>query len=85
MANLFASAAALLRGHQPEDAIDGSAGELLDALGFGRAAGSPIAGTGGDVETEHRARLLEAAAQFSRFFELGAPEAKERLSELNLR
>jgi ribosomal protein S12 methylthiotransferase accessory factor len=75
MANLFASAAALLRGRQPEGAIDGSAGELLDALGYGRAAGSPIAGTRGDVETEHRARLLEATAQFSRFFELGAPEA----------
>jgi ribosomal protein S12 methylthiotransferase accessory factor len=70
MARLFATAAALLRGQQPEDASRPDALGLLQALGYGRPAG-----TGPDEQVLHRARLLEAAAQFARIFELGAPEA----------
>jgi ribosomal protein S12 methylthiotransferase accessory factor len=75
MANLFASAAALLRGHQLEGVVGRPARDLLDALGYGLAADASASGTGPDAETLHRARLLEAAGQFSRIFELGAPEA----------
>ena len=44
--------------------------DLLRDLGYERPGA-----TGPDDETLHRARLLEAAAQFVRIFELGAPEA----------
>jgi ribosomal protein S12 methylthiotransferase accessory factor len=70
MARLFATAAALLRGQQPEDATVREALGLLQELGYGRTAGA-----GPDEETLHRARLLEAVGQFVRIFELGAPEA----------
>ena len=70
MVRLFATAAALLRGEQPQDASLGDARRLLQDLGY-----APPAGTGPDAEALHRARLLEAAAHFVRVFELGAPEA----------
>jgi len=70
MVRLFSTAAALLRGHQPEGAVVRQAQDLLRDLGYERPGA-----TGPDDETLHRARLLEAAAQFVRIFELGAPEA----------
>ena len=70
MARQFATAAALLRGQQPEDAGVSEAHGLLQDLGYGVPAG-----TGPDEETLHRARLLEAVGQFVRIFQLGAPEA----------
>jgi ribosomal protein S12 methylthiotransferase accessory factor len=70
MVRLFATAAALLRGQQPEDATVREAQGLLQDLGYGLPAG-----TGPNEETLHRARLLEAVRQFVRIFELGAPEA----------
>jgi len=49
---------------------------LAEARGLLRELGYALpAGTGPDAETLHRARLLAAAAQFARIFELGAPEA----------
>ena len=70
MVSLFATAAALLRGLQPKDAGGREAKGLLQELGYEASVeASP------DSEALHRARLLEAAAQFARFFELGAPEA----------
>jgi len=70
MVRLFATAAALLRGDQPEGATVRQALGLLQDLGY-----APPAGTGPDGETLHRARLLDAVGQFARFFQLGAPEA----------
>ena len=70
MAKLFATAAALLRGQQPEDAWLGEAQGLLRDLGYGLSAG-----TGAGDERLHRARLLEAAGQFVRMFQLASPEA----------
>ena len=70
MARLFATAAALLRGEQPQDASLRAAHGLLQDLGY-----TPPDGTGPDAEALHRARLLEAAAQFVRIFELCVPEA----------
>ena len=70
MVRLFATAAALLRGQQPEDATVREAQGLLQDLGYGLPAG-----TGPNEETLHQARLLEAVRQFVRIFELGAPEA----------
>lgn len=70
MVSLFATAAALLRGRQ----VDGEG--LAQARSFLRELDYEIPnGTGADGEALHRARLLEAAAQFARFFQLGAPEA----------
>jgi ribosomal protein S12 methylthiotransferase accessory factor len=65
MPNLFAGAAALLLGNDPNDA---DARLLLEALGY-----SPAAESG--TETHHRAQLLRAASRFTRVFELAAPEA----------
>lgn len=71
MNNLFASAASLLLGDPgPASAIH-DAQHLLTELGYAQPAGS----AGVDQQTRHRARLLQAASQFIRIFELGAPEA----------
>jgi ribosomal protein S12 methylthiotransferase accessory factor len=70
MVNTFATAATLLRGQQPEGAGSREARGLLQDLGYGLSPG-----IGPDADALHRARLLEAAAQFARFFQLGAPEA----------
>src|ERR1700746_156093 len=70
MARQFATAAALLRGQQPEDVEVREAHGLLQDLGYGVPAG-----TRPDEETLHRARLLETVGQFVRIFQLGAPEA----------
>ncbi|HLG82227.1 MAG TPA: YcaO-like family protein [Bradyrhizobium sp.] len=70
MDRLFATAAALLRGQQPEGAARG------EALGFLQELGYRLPAEGGpEHETLHRARLLEAGGQFVRMFQLGAPEA----------
>jgi ribosomal protein S12 methylthiotransferase accessory factor len=70
MVRLFATAAALLRGQQPEGAGLREAQSLLQDLDYGLSAE-----TGPHDETLHRARLLEAVGQFARIFQLGAPEA----------
>lgn len=70
MVRLFSTAAALLRGRQPEGVAACQAQDLLEDLGY-----RPPGGAGPDEKTLHRARLLEAVAQFARIFELGAPEA----------
>ena len=69
MNKLFASAASLLLGDPDQATVNHDAHLLLTELGYappGRVA---------DAETRHRARLLQAASQFIRIFELGAPEA----------
>jgi ribosomal protein S12 methylthiotransferase accessory factor len=69
MIDLFATAAELLRGRQPQ-------GEARQARGLLEHLGYPLPiGSGSDGETLHRARLLEAAGQFLRFFQLDAPDA----------
>src|SRR5690348_16200658 len=70
MKNLFSSAAALLLGEAPEAAAIHDVHLLLGELGYIRPAGAGV-----NHETRHRARLLQAAAQFIRIFELAAPEA----------
>ncbi len=72
MPNLFARAASLLLGDNPEDTGDPDARLLLEVLGY--AEFSADAGKFGP-ETHHRARLLRVASRFVRVFELSAPEA----------
>ena len=72
MPNLFAHAASLLLGERPEPAAaDAQSGAkaLLRELDYAIDGGDP-----GD-DTRHRARLLQAASQFLRVFELAAPDA----------
>ncbi len=68
MPNLFARAASLLLGDEPEHAGNRDALRLLEALGYATAAAS-------SSETRHRASLLKAASRFARVFELAAPDA----------
>jgi ribosomal protein S12 methylthiotransferase accessory factor len=70
MNNLFASAASLLLGDAPGASVNHDAHGLLTELGY-----APTEPAGADHETRHRARLLRAASQFIRIFELAAPEA----------
>jgi ribosomal protein S12 methylthiotransferase accessory factor len=70
MKNLFSSAASLLLGETPEASVIHDVHLLLGELGYVRPAGAEM-----DHETRHRARLLQAASQFIRIFELAAPEA----------
>ncbi len=70
MNNLFASAASLLLGDVRQATVIHDAHLLLTELGYVRPAGAEI-----DRETRHRARLLQAASQFIRIFELATPEA----------
>src|SRR5438477_5284037 len=70
MNNLFASAASLMLGDTPQASVIHDAQDLLTELGYAPPAGGKV-----DHETRHRARLLQAASQFIRIFELGAPEA----------
>jgi ribosomal protein S12 methylthiotransferase accessory factor len=70
MKNLFSSAAALLLGEAPAAGVIHDVHLLLGELGYSRPAGVEP-----DQETRHRARLLQAASQFLRIFELAAPEA----------
>jgi len=70
MKDLFSSAAALLLGEAPEAGVIGDAHLLLGELGYARPPGAAV-----NHETRHRARLLQAASQFVRIFELTAPEA----------
>jgi ribosomal protein S12 methylthiotransferase accessory factor len=70
MKNLFSSAASLLLGDTPEASVIHDAHLLLGELGYVRPPGAEM-----DHETRHRARLLQAASQFIRIFELAAPEA----------
>ena len=70
MKNLFSSGASLLLGETPEASVIHDVHLLLGELGYARPPGAEL-----DHETRHRARLLQAASQFIRIFELAAPEA----------
>jgi ribosomal protein S12 methylthiotransferase accessory factor len=75
MTNLFARAASLLLGEDPEDSADPDRRLLLQALGYGPAAEFPAAKGESGPETHHQACLLKAASRFTRVFELAAPDA----------
>ena len=75
MLNLFTSAASLLIGELPDGTAGQHAQRLLEALGYVPAGGIPPGSREIGAETRHRARLLEIAAQFTRIFELAAPDA----------
>ena len=68
MPNLFARAASLLLGDDPEHPDDRDAQSVLVALGYAAATAS-------NSETRHRANLLTVASRFARVFELAAPDA----------
>lgn len=70
MGNLFGGAASLLLGERPEAGVIDDAYLLLRELGYAVPAGAEP-----DPGTRHRARLLRAASQLTRMFELAAPEA----------
>ena len=70
MKNQLSSAAALLLGEPTDASVIHDVHRLLTELGYAAPAG-----TAASAETRHRARLLQAASQFSRIFELTAPEA----------
>jgi ribosomal protein S12 methylthiotransferase accessory factor len=75
MLNLFTSAASLLIGELPEGKVGQQAQRLLEALDYVPAGAIPPGAREIDAGTRHRARLLEIAAQFTRIFELDAPDA----------
>ncbi len=75
MPNLFARAASLLLGEEPEDSADPDRRLLLQALGYVAAAQFPAGKGEPGPETRHRACLLKAASRFARVFELAAPDA----------
>jgi ribosomal protein S12 methylthiotransferase accessory factor len=75
MPNLFARAASLLLGEDPEDRTDSDRRLLLQALGYAAATEFQAAAGEPGPETRHRACLLKAASRFARVFELAAPDA----------
>jgi ribosomal protein S12 methylthiotransferase accessory factor len=75
MPNLFACAASLLLGEDPEKTAGSDARLLLEALGYITAAESPAEGGQQAAETHNRLCLLKAASRFARVFELAAPDA----------
>jgi hypothetical protein len=75
MPNLFARAASLLLGEDPDGSADPDRRLLLQALGYVAAAESPASGGEPGPEARHRACLLTAASRFTRVFELAAPDA----------
>jgi len=75
MPNLFARAASLLQGEDPEDCGDPDRRLLLEALGYAAGVEFPAGKGESGPETRHRACLLKAASQFARVFELAAPDA----------
>ncbi len=72
MPNPFARAASLLLCDNPDDISDPDARLLLEALGYAEFPAD--VGKSGS-EARHSARLLMAASQFVRVFELAAPDA----------
>lgn len=70
MKNLFSSAASLLLGEAPEASVIHDVHRLLTELGYAAPADAAT-----DAERRHRVRLLRAASQFIRIFELAAPDA----------
>jgi ribosomal protein S12 methylthiotransferase accessory factor len=75
MPNLFARAASLLLGEDPDDSADPDRRLLLQALGYVAAAEFPAGRGEPGPEARHRACLLTAASRFTRVFELAAPDA----------
>jgi ribosomal protein S12 methylthiotransferase accessory factor len=73
--NLFERAASLLLGERPDHIGDPDPRLLLEALGYATAPEFSIGNGESGPETRHRARLLKAASEFGRVFELAAPEA----------
>lgn len=80
MPNLFARAASLLLGENPEDIGDPDVRSLLEMLGYATAARFPAGGGEVSPEARHRACLLKAASRFTRVFELAAPDAPGLIS-----
>ena len=78
MSDLFASAASLVMGDHAQNHGDRDAALLLEALGYATAA-IPADGVVPD-EARHRALLLKAASQFTRVFQLVAPDAPGLIS-----
>jgi ribosomal protein S12 methylthiotransferase accessory factor len=77
MPNLFAHAAALLLGERPEQTAAGAQSDAKSgAMSLLREFDYAV-GDGGEPspDTRHRARLLKAASEFLRVFELAAPDA----------
>src|SRR6202166_2515365 len=72
MSNLFARAALLLLGDDPEKTDNPEARLLLESLGY---AAAEFKGAESCSETHHRSALLKAASRFVRVFELAAPDA----------
>lgn len=70
MQHLFGSAASLLLGEPPDASVIHDVHLLLTELGYAVPAGMEP-----DPGTRHRARLLQAASQLIRIFELAAPDA----------
>ncbi|MFO1112163.1 MAG: YcaO-like family protein [Bradyrhizobium sp.] len=66
---LFSGAAALLLGDATAASVNHDAPRLLTELGYA------VPEREADPATRHRARLLQAASQFIRIFELAAPDA----------
>src|SRR6201991_2941445 len=75
MTNPFARAATLLLGENSGEAAGSDGRLLLEALGYGTAAESSMAGGESAAETHNRVGLLKAASRFARIFELAAPDA----------
>jgi ribosomal protein S12 methylthiotransferase accessory factor len=73
--NLFARAASRLLGNRSEDSDAAQVRGLLEALDYATVAESPAQGRTSNPETRHRALLLNAASQFTRVFQLAAPDA----------
>ena len=73
MTNLFARAASLLLGEDPEKTADSDPRRLLQALGYAATEAPALAGH--SAETHNRVCLLRAASRFTRVFELAAPDA----------
>ena len=75
MPNLLARSASFLSGEGPEETGEPDVRQLLETLDYMPAAGGPVTGGEPAPEMRHRARLLKTASQFTRVFELAAPDA----------
>jgi ribosomal protein S12 methylthiotransferase accessory factor len=84
MSNLFAQAASLLLRERPEQAgadaqsratSNAKSDAKSDVLSLLRELDYAVEGGDAGPQTRHRARLLQAASQFARVFELAAPDA----------
>jgi ribosomal protein S12 methylthiotransferase accessory factor len=73
--NLFARAASYLLGDRLDDSDIANVRGLLEALDYASVNEFPAQGRTSNLETRHRALLLNAASRFARVFQLAAPDA----------